>query len=274
MAGMPFHLEKGPVFATLEAKYNGNKQDLHDFLQDLWDGIPLGSHRVLTSPMHDGPAGAVNATGADRRQSMFTSWFGDDATTGDPQPAWGWHEDLQRFVATTGYWSQYYGDVRSIVTQTLLRAGEVSLGYARPEPGEPLPRGIRHWPVDFFWKCGQPRFEGWVTWRSFPRSSRGHVAVIFATPATPDTVLKRPAEGGHAVNDTDHLKWQGMWVTSHANHRQYRIRPSQPSKIGRWVVPTSASMFTRGLEEVGTWVPDFGLGGTPPSDKSFVQGTP
>ena len=107
-----------------------------------------------------------------------------------------------------------------------------------------------------------------------PRSSRGHVAVIFATPATPDTVLKRPAEGGHAVNDTDHLKWQGMWVTSHANHRQYRIRPSQPSKIGRWVVPTSASMFTRGLEEVGTWVPDFGLGGTPPSDKSFVQGTP
>ena len=116
MGGMPFHLEKGPIFATLEAKYNGNKQDLHDFLQDLWDGIPLGSHRVLTSPMHDGPPGAVNATGDDRRQSMFTSWFGDDATTGDPQLAWGWHQDLQRFVATTGYWSQYYGDVRSIVT--------------------------------------------------------------------------------------------------------------------------------------------------------------
>jgi hypothetical protein len=100
------------------------------------------------------------------------------------------------------------------------------------------------------------------------------VAVIFATPATPDTVLKRPADGGHAVNDTDHLKWQGMWVTCHANHRQYRIKPTQPSKIGKWVVPTSSVMFTRGLEDVGTWVPDFGLGGTPPWNKPFEEGTP
>ena len=80
--------------------------------------------------------------------------------------------------------------------QTLLRAGEVTLGFPRPAAGQPLPPGIRHWPVDFFWKCGQPRFEGWVTWRSTTRSpTTGHVAVIFATPATPDTVLNARDEG-------------------------------------------------------------------------------
>ena len=271
MGGMPYHLEKGPIFATLEAKYNGDRAELHQFLQRLWDGNGLGTHGVLTSPMYDGPPGVVNAEGEGRKQSMFTDWFGDIAE-GVPQRAWGLHTDGV-FVATTGYWFQYYGNVREIVRQTLLRAGEVSLGFARPAAGQPLPQGNRHWRVDFFWKCGQPRFEGWVTWRSTdPASADGHVAVIFATPATPDTVLARPGDGGHPVGATDHEKWQGMWVCSHENHQQYRIWPSQPSGVGMWLVPTSAVMYTRGLGGVGTWVPDFGNGGTPDHADAFVPG--
>ena len=71
---------------------------------------------------------------------MFTSWFGDDEATGQTSSSAGDGADDERFVATTGYWSQYYGNVREIVAETLLRAGEVSLGFARPDHGSAAAR--------------------------------------------------------------------------------------------------------------------------------------
>ena len=272
MGGMPYHLEKGPIFARLEAKYNGDRALLHQFLEALWLGQPLGDHGVLTSPMYPAPNPSVaNAIPAQRKTSMLTHWFGD--VGGSPQPAFGSsHPVTGKVVRHTGYWAHYYGDVRAIVKDTLLRAGEVALGYERPNVGDPLPPGTRHWPVEFFWKCGQPRFEGWVTWRAHPAQNVGQVNVIFATPATPDPVLDQPSKGGTTPSAVHLTQPQGMWVTSHSSHHQHRVVTYAPSPSGAWLVPESTVMYTHGVDPVGTWSPDFGMGGAPPIAEAFVKG--
>ena len=82
-------------------------------------------------------------------------------------------------------------------------------------------RGPKPWRVEFFWKCGQPRFEGWVTWRDHQNGGDGQVTVVFATPATPDQVLRRPGDQAEPMRKDRREKWQGMWVCSHADHRQH-----------------------------------------------------
>ena len=191
MGGMPFHLEKGPVFATLEAVYN-DPQLLPGFLHSLWVGKAdaLGLLGVLASPMYNDKQNVLssNATGEKRLTSMRERWFGEQG--GNPQPAFGFG------ALATGYWARYHGDVRQIVAETLMSAGEVALGVDRPD--DPVaagpPTAFGPWPVEFFWKCGQPRFEGWVTWRNH-QNGGGQVTVILATPATPDQVLTRPGRG-------------------------------------------------------------------------------
>jgi len=275
VGGMPYHLEKGPMFATIEAVYY-NKALLRQFLYDLWHGKALGSHGVLSSPSADSPNPTdPNATGADRLQSMRHSWFGD-VLGGGPQPPWGGpHPDRPGKTFTTGYWAFYYGNVRQIVTETLTRAAEVSLGVARP--ADPLtapmpPDNTRHWPVELFWKCGQPRFEGWVTWRDDEEGRTGQVTVIFATPGTPDTVYTKPAKGADPVEGITASGFQGMWVCAHSDHRRYIMVGSIPTPIGDWHVPKSEVVFTRGEGPVGTWAPKYGLGGPPPGPVIFQQG--
>ena len=271
MGGMPYHLEKGPIFARLEARYNGDRAKLHEFLEALWLGKALGEHGVLTSPMYPAPdPTVVNADPTERKVSMLEKWFGD--VNGQPQPPFGSIDADGNIVLKTGYWTQYYGDVRAIVKETLLRAGEAALGYTRPNVGDPLPVGTRHWAVEFFWKCGQPRFEGWVTWRAHPAQNAGQVNVIFATPATPDPVLARPGNGGTVPSAQQLTQPQGMWVCSHANHQQWRLVTYAPSGSRQWLVPTSNVMYTEGLEGVGAWAPDFGMGGPPPIAEAFVKG--
>jgi hypothetical protein len=263
MGGMPFHLEKGPIFSTIEALYNDPVR-LETLLHDLWSGKRLGEHGVITSPSMDSPNPLdANATPEKRLGSLFTKWFGEVDGPGTTQPKFGYDEQTDRLALTTGYWQQYYGDVRGIVAETLMRAGEVSLGVDRPNPVTP-PVRTRHWPVEFFWKCGQPRFEGWVAWRQDPATGAGHVTVIFATPPTPDTVLARPGEGGPEVTTGALGNWQGMWVCSHENHEQYVLPTLMPSPSGQWWVPTYAVMITRGRGKVGTWAPLFKNGGPPP----------
>ena len=273
MGGMPYHLEKGPIFARLEAKYNGDRAELHQFLEALWlENEALGEYGVLTSPMYPSPdPSAVNADPAERKTSMLEHWFGD--VGGNPQPDFeSIHPLTGAVVRHTGYWALYYGDVRGIVRETLLRAGEAALGYVRPNPDEPLPAGTRHWAVEFFWKCGQPRFEGWVTWRAHPAQNVGQVNVIFATPATPDPVLSEPALGATAPDAQQLSQPQGMWVCSHANHDQYPVVTYAPSPLGAWFPPLRTVMYTHGFNEVGTWSPTFGMGGVPPMAEAFVKG--
>jgi hypothetical protein len=272
---MPYHLEKGPIFATIEALYN-DRNRLPGFLHQLWQGNApaLGSLGLITSPIADNPnALGSNATGAARKASMREDWFGENPADGR-QPDWGTpHFKTGRPAYTTGYWFHYYGNVREIVAKTLTRAAEVALGAERPDPLAP-PAGNRHWRVEFFWKCGQPRFEGWVTWRNHENPPGGQVTVIFATPATPDQVLRKPADGAMANFKGSKAARQGMWVCSHEDHRQYVMLTSLPTPSGQWLVPISTVMFTRGMGDVGTWAPTFGNGGAPPDDFPAFQPGP
>ena len=223
---------------------------------------------------------APNSPGAKRLKSMIEQWFGE---VGGAQPPWGTvHPDPVNGLPTlaTGYWSNYHGDVRAIVGETMMRAGEVALGVDRPtqppSASAPPPTGSRHWSVEFFWKCGQPRFEGWVTWRRHPNGSGGQVNVIFATPATPDLVLRRPGDQATKITSaTPHAwdRWQGMWVCSHEDHKQYPMLTVFPTPQGQWLVPTSTVMFTRGIDDVGTWAPNFGSGGSADQPVVFQPGT-
>lgn len=266
---MPYHLEKGPLFANIEALYNEPAR-LAVFLHRLWQGQPLGGLGLLAGRTFDGPdPNAPNARGPDRLNSMAVAWFGEDAQGN--QPDFGEVKDGRR-TFTTGYWAHYYGQVRSIVTETLTRAAELALGVERPDPVV-SPAEMKRpepWRVEFFWKCGQPRFEGWVTWRDHQEGGDGQVTVIFATPATPDQVLRRPAEQAEQVRKNRVEKWQGMWVCSHADHRQHVMITCLPTRLGDWIVPFDAVMFTEGVGEVGTWAPRFGSGGTPDAPKQFV----
>jgi hypothetical protein len=176
----------------------------------------------------------------------------------------------------TGYWLHFFGNVRAIVAETLMRAAEVSLGVDRPEPVDlpatTVPDSGRHWPVEFFWKCGQPRFEGWVTWRDKAQGRTGQVTVVFCTPATPDEVLSSPGSGGvEAPPPGWQSKWQGMWVCSHQRHRQHLMITTAPTLMGEWLVPFDAVMFTEGVGPIGTWSPDFGSGGVPDAPKAFMR---
>jgi hypothetical protein len=260
---MPYHLEKGPIFAAFEALYN-DRVRLEAFLHELWQGKRLGTLGVITSPSMDSPnPGDANATPSKRLNSLLTKWFGELDGPGTDQRQFGYDTQADRLTLTTGYWKQYYGDVRGIVAETLRRAAEVSLGVDKPDPVT-APAYTRHWPVEFFWKCGQPRFEGWVTWRQDPQTGNGHVTVVFATPPTPDTVLTRPRDGGTEVTTGAMGNWQGMWVCTHENHIQYVLPTFEPSPSGQWFAPTYAVMLTRGVGRVGTWAPSFGNGGPPP----------
>jgi hypothetical protein len=275
---MPYHLEKGPMFAAFEGLYNDPTR-LPTFLRDLWmGGAPsLGTHGVLSSPNADdtGNVNTANATGTKRLTSMRRDWFGEDPVTGTGQPAFGF-DATGALTLTTGYWALYYGDVRTIVAETLMRAAEVALGVKRPIPATSMiPTANRNWKVEFFWKCGQPRFEGWVTWRDHGDDVNGQVTVVFATPATPDQVLRAP--GGGAVEITtgpSQWPWQGMWLCTHENHKQYVLIGSLPTPVGAWFVPTSAVMFTRGVGTVRTFSPDFGAGGAAPTPVAFTFGPP
>jgi hypothetical protein len=273
MGGMPYHLEKGPIFAVFDALYR-DRNRLRDLLYDLWrqgsDG--LGNLGMITSPMYPDPSNPVDP-GPDRRTSMLRKWFGDDQQGNRQQP----FSDRPPLNLTTGYWTHYYGDVRSIVAETLMRAAEVSLGVDHPaqvpDQNAPPPGGSRHWPVEFFWKCGQARFEGWVTWREHTNQAQvvtgGQVNVIFATPATPDLVLRRPGDGADPIVAGAWQKWQGMWVCSHSDHQQYRVITCLPTADGRWLVPVKTVMYTEGRDVVGAWAPEFGFGGATPAPDVF-----
>ena len=51
---MPYHLEKGPLFANIEALYN-DPQRLAAFLERLWQGERLGGLGLLAGRTFDGP---------------------------------------------------------------------------------------------------------------------------------------------------------------------------------------------------------------------------
>jgi hypothetical protein len=207
---MPYTLTRGPLLTLLENALNpktAEERSARDgVLAALRAGTPLAQIPWVTSAAVAGVA--IPGNGLDLR--LEEDWFGNP-------PVPGRH--------TTGYWVGYRGDVQEVLREGLIRAIEVSLGLehdASPSSAQ------RSWPVDVQWKCPNPWFEVWVTWRQH-KSDRGQVNMLIATP--PDWVNRLitqprfppPTTGVPPVptpldEPTTADEVQGMWLVTHEHH--------------------------------------------------------
>jgi hypothetical protein len=226
---MPYTLSKGPILAVLEDLLNPETpaeiQRLCAGLVMLREGVPLTEIGLVDSTNIKVEASTPEPL--DERLNEY--WFGkeEDEDTGEwePQPPFGPRHH------TTGYWSDYYGDVENILRETMIRTIEVSLGI--DAGGDPA-QASRHWDVEVFWKCGNPWVEGWVTWRRNRRHrDEGQVTTIIATPTdTKNQIRTHPARPPHraaplevpkAAPQADH----GMWLVTQPEHHRRTPHPDR-----------------------------------------------
>jgi hypothetical protein len=327
---MPFHLEKGPWIMELERFLNAGPEQAWDILQRCRaDFGPLVSE-YAAAPYLDGDP--LYGTADDREWHLRTHWFGGGQRKGEgAQPPFGhWlaavlhelrgaeapagdeldHPDVvhELLVAlttdelyaigrwpSTGFWRQYYGDVEAIVRQTVISALEVSLGL--PSGSTERDAVTRHLPLEIFWKCPQPWFEGWVTWRLHESTSdKGQVTVVLATPGTGTPVLQSPMFGRGAIESPwtvaagrtptdpstydarsaspDHLD-RGMWVITHHENLVLPAIPSnRPTRRGQWegIVPAIGPAYA-GVGPIRVVSPSLQDGGVEPSHPGGGYGT-
>ncbi len=240
MPPMPYHLEKGPMLAVIEDYLDDDQRAL-----DTLAAMRNPNTKLWKLPVFDSKT-LLNNQGQKFRDyalDMKVNWFGiDAAVSATKQPAFD-----PATNSTTGTWQAYYGDVDEITRETISRALEIALGVRH---GDPVPkRPERHWPIDFYWKCGQAWFEGWVTWRT-SREGASRVVVIFATPHDGTAVLADPASGtmsaDFAVSPPDQAfetRGAGMLVVTHENHKEHpptaskAVGSGQPSPGLAWPRP-------------------------------------
>jgi hypothetical protein len=276
---MPYQLEKGPYFSVTESMLNfgGNCAERLALLKLMIRGTDPNQLPTLESrTLNRGPLSDAAA----RFEHMNTHWFGRIQTSS------GQWRDQDPFDINnpkpTGYWRQWYGNAGGIVAQTFIRAVEVSLGIDHVQPGASLDSLVatRCWPIEVFWRCPAPWFEGWVTWRRegskapsgdglFDRframvtsifgrggDDDGHVTVHLHTPSHCGSVLLLSplrAAPFDAIADYDPHPVssnmnRGMWVIAHKEQIQHNFYAvTEPSPPGSFPLP----MFGPMVESVG-----------------------
>lgn len=241
MPGMPYHLEKGPLLSVMDDFFNtGPRARLVTALSRLRAGDPLTDIGPFDSPnLYSALFPNPYKTQADLVAHFNDHWLGIP-DTGSPN---------------TGHWQFYKGPVEDIMRETLIRAMEVALGVPH-DPFDKKPVPTRHWPIDFWWKCPQPWFEGWVSWRQ--GSGCEKVTVIFATPADDGVVLRNPAAEATPAPVRVTTETEGSWLISAKTHGQHVQVTVVPTGEGIVVFPT---MWTVDVDDVVTLVPKFGSGG-------------
>lgn len=217
---MPYMLAKGPIMSVLETIANGGSPQGLATLQQSLDGL-RGGARITTLAGLDSQNLATPYSPIYRVERY---WFGRSQVDNgyvdqpafdpaDPQP--------------TGYWRGYYGDVESIMRETIIRAIEVSLGI---DTTQNVADRTRQWPIEVFWACPHPWVEGWVTWRCDPNNKAdGQVTAIFATPAdTVNQITTRPLEPADPPTPLTQgvspgTEAQGMWLISQSDHISHTV---------------------------------------------------
>ena len=220
------------------------KAERNGVLEMLRGGTPLSTIPWVTSP----PVQAVPIPRTTLDIRLDEDWLGIPPVAGQE---------------TTGYWVGYQGNVDGVLREGLIRAIEVSLGIAHgASPVDPP----RDWPVDVQWKCPNPYFEVWVTWRRHPEG-RGQVNLLIATP--PDHVNRLiteprfppPVNGVPPVptplaEPTTADEAQGMWLVTHEHHaplvHHRRIDTTGTREAELVQVNTGERSPLPGLEE-NTW---------------------
>ena len=232
---MPYTLTRGPLLTLVENALNPTNEtgraQRNASLAALRAGTPLDQVPWVTSA----GVAALALPQAPLDVRLRDDWFGRN----DPPQK-----------ATTGYWVGYRGDVEAVLREGLVRAIEVSLGITHDDPPpEPAVPPSRAWPIEVQWKCPNPWFEVWVTWREQgPGSGDGRVTMLIATP--PDTSnrlvteVRMPppgADGLHTVTvpleePTAADATQGMWVVSHESHVPHVLDDLVDTAAGNAVV--------------------------------------
>ena len=239
MGGMPYHLEKGPMFATIEAMYTrpGTAPPVPP-RPVAWHRArdPMGfsaRRRPMVETVSTRLAPSVSNRCARNGSVMYAggpSRRGVQAAPGQSRP-----DLLDRVLVALLRRRPRHHD-RDADT----RGGGLPRRWtACQHPATaPMPADTRHWPVEFFWKCGQPRFEGWVTWRD--EAEGRNWAGDGDRRHTGDTRHRVPASlqrGPIAVDGIVATGFQGMWVCAHSDHPHYVIVGSIPTPASAWLVP-------------------------------------
>jgi hypothetical protein len=223
MPGMPYHLEKGPLLSVLDDFCNrGDDQRLLRALGRLRAGDRLRDIGAFDSPNLYNPAWPWPYDAEPNLADHF-----DDHWLGRPGP---------------DHWLFYTGPVEAIMRETLIRAIELAMGVVHePENFEPTV-ATRHWTIDFWWKCPQPWFEGWITWRRIncgcedpdddhEDCSRGHVIVLFATPSDDGVVLDDPTAEATLVGPNVTHASEGSWLIAAAKHERVNLVDVPPEVL-------------------------------------------
>lgn len=236
--GMPYQVEKGPIFSTLDDFASGDTARLLATRAELIagtditqvGGIDSSNLPPLPEPVDD---------------HIRRDWLG---MRQDDSGAWQKQEPFSSDNRSTGWWQHYYGDVETIMREALIRAIDVALGLDRsttdPEPDDCK----RHWPVQFFWKCPAMWFEAWVAWRETGKGpDDGMVTVTFCTPGNGHPIYASPVrpeqegepdyEADPSVADSEH----GLWVISQGDHDdflEFGTVPFEPFPKGVIELPT------------------------------------
>ena len=256
---MPYTLTRGPLLTLIENVINPQNPAeagaRNGLLGELRGPTPLVD--VLRARM--APFAGVALPQAPIDVRLEKDWIGDGANGPPGEP--------------TGYWVGYRGDVEGVLREGLIRAIEVSQGLAHDaDPSA----GTRLWPIQVHWKCPNPYFEVWVSWRRKDDTpTGGQVDMLVATP--PDKVNRltdRPrfppglpaavAAAGGLESPNDASTSQGMWLVAHEFHRltvadehvaapagdrigiltgRGRPRMLDGFPSGEWLVPTPSTMW-------------------------------
>jgi hypothetical protein len=257
MVGMPYYYEIGPTFEVLEDVLNngdpptapppihaGDDRAIHVLNELRNPAVAIATIIGLDSvTLNAGP----NSTKQARIDAANRDWFG---RTKDATGAWVVPQapfDPEN-PATTGRWVNWYGQAEEIVRTTLQRALEVALGL---EPDHTIAMGTRpprHWPIAMIWKCGQPWFEGWITWRR--HGACGQVLVVFSTPGNGDPISTSPlAPPNRAVAEYGEYPAQTLGASpiSSAGDRGHWVVAQQHQERPQEWVPSSAPRPRGGL---------------------------
>jgi hypothetical protein len=245
---MPYHLEKGPLLSVLDDFFNGAPPSrLATALHRLRAGEPLADIGPFDSPnLYRASYPRPYQNAGQLKDHFNREWLGHpppiNPTTANRQ---------------TGHWQFYKGPVEAIMRETLIRAIELVLGVSHGDAVPNTPQ--RHWPIDFWWKCPQPWFEGWVSWRQEKGGNGcGKVTVIFATPSDDGVVLREPATEATPAPDVITTETEGSWLVSALRHRQTTQLTVVPTPKGLIVFPTT---WTEDVDDVLVFSPKFGSGG-------------
>ncbi len=202
--GMPFVLEKGPVWEYFDRAYSpgGARGDTAGRL-DVLNGF---RHRTSEEPKETWTDIFIRATTKGThptvkqklREHIVDDWFTGRGTPG------------------SGGWLNWTTNPAEVVVRGLARAYEISLGIANhvelpglddesAPPATPK-EATRLWPIEFYWACPLPVFQCWIAWRPVPSGASknydGLVTFTWATPAPAWSYLaQRPADDGRWFDD-------------------------------------------------------------------------